>query len=124
MNSLAVASLPTTHSEDSVWTVLRSRVATPRVRQILTVFMCLQVLDVLTTIVGLRLGAVEGSPFVAQLLRCGTVSGLIFAKVIACVLAASALLRNRVRLLRVVNFWFVAVVSWNLLVISILRAKS
>jgi hypothetical protein len=86
--------------------------------------MCLQVLDVLTTIVGLRLGAVEGSPFVAQLLRCGTVSGLIFAKVIACVLAASALLWNRVRLLRVVNFWFVAVVGWNLIVVAILNLRS
>ena len=76
--------------------------------------MCLQILDVLTTIVGLRLGAVEGSPFVSQLLRCGTVSGLIFAKAIACVLAGSALLRNRERLLRIVNFWFVAIVGWNL----------
>ena len=70
------------------------------------------------------MGAVEGSPFVAHLLRCGTVSGLIFAKVIACALAAWALLRNRERLLRIVNFWFVAVVGWNLLVIAALHVKS
>ena len=103
-----------------MWTVLRARVASPRVRRILTIFICLQLLDVMTTIVGLRLGAVEGSPFVAQLLRCGTLSGLIFAKVIACVLAASALLRNRERLLRIVNFWFIAIVGWNLVVIAVL----
>ena len=107
-----------------MWTVLRARVASPRVRQILTVFMCLQILDVLTTIVGLRMGAVEGSPFVAHLLRCGTVAGLIFAKVIACVLATWALLRNGERLLRIVNFWFVAIVGWNLIVIAVLNVKS
>jgi hypothetical protein len=119
-----MASLPTTHSEKNVWTLFRARVASPRVRQILTVFICLQILDVLTTVVGLRLGAVEGSPFVAHLLRCGTVSGLVFAKVIACVLAASALLRNRERLLRIVNFWFVAIVGWNLIVIALLNVRS
>ena len=62
--------------------------------------------------------------FVAHLLRCGTVSGLVFAKVIACVLAASALLQNRERLLRIVNFWFVAIVGWNLVVIAVLNVRS
>jgi hypothetical protein len=112
------------HSLGKTCSLLQSRVATREVRQILTVFMCLHILDVLTTVVGLNLGAKEGNLFVAQLLRCGTLPGLICAKVIACLLAAAALLRNRQRLLRLVNFWFMAVVGWNLLIIAILHAKS
>jgi hypothetical protein len=117
-NSSGVRPLLTTYS------LLRARVATCEIRQILTIFMCLQTLDVLTTIVGLNLGAQEGNFFVAQLLRCGTVPGLICAKVIACLLAGAALLRNRQRLLRLVNFWFAAVVGWNLLIIALLQVKS
>jgi hypothetical protein len=117
-NSSGVLSLRIAYS------LLRERIATGEVRQILTVFMCLQILDVLTTIVGLNLGAKEGNLFVAQLLRCGTIPGLLCAKGIACLLAATALLRNRQRLLRLVNFWFVAVVGWNLLIIALLHVNS
>ena len=117
-NSSGVLSLRMTYS------LLRARVATCEVRQILTVFLCLQILDVLTTVVGLNLGAKEGNLFVAQLLRCGTIPGLLCVKVIACLLAAAALLRGRQRLLRLVNFWFVALVGWNLVIIALLHVNS
>jgi hypothetical protein len=98
---------------------LRERGAMRRVRQILTVFLCLQILDVLTTLFGLRLGASESSIFVGRLLQFGPVTGLVLSKVLALGLATAALMFNRERLVRFVNFWFVAVVGWNLVIITV-----
>jgi hypothetical protein len=98
---------------------LRERGAMRRVRQLLTVFLCLQVLDVLTTLSGLRLGASESSIFVGRLLQFGPVTGLVLSKIVAVMLATAALLFNRERLVRFVNFWFVAVVGWNLVIITV-----
>ncbi len=93
-----------------------------RLRQILTVFFGLQILDVLTTLVGLRYGAQESSIFVARLLQFGPVAGLLLSKAIAVFLAIVAIQFERERLVRFVNLWFTAVVGWNLLVI--LKASS
>ena len=90
-----------------------------RVRQIVTVFFCLQVLDVLTTLFGLRVGATEGSFFVARLLQFGPVTGLVISKALAMCVAMAALLSNRERPVRFVNFWFVAIAGWNLVVINL-----
>ena len=95
-----------------------------RVRQILTIFFCLQVLDVLTTLLGLSAGASEGSIFVARLLQLGPVTGLVLAKAIATALAAGALLLRRERLVRCINLWFVALVGWNLVIISLASSRS
>ena len=54
--------------------------ATRRTRQLLTVFLCLQVLDVLTTLHGFRVGASESSPFISSLLSFGPVTGLVISK--------------------------------------------
>lgn len=97
--------------------------AVPRVRQIVVVFICLQVLDVLTTLVGLRFGAAESSVFVARLIQSGPVSGLLLSKAIALFLATAALVAKRERLLRFVNFWFASVVGWNLIIITIARSR-
>jgi len=94
-----------------------------RVRQIFTVFVSLQILDVLTTLLGLSLGAGESSVFVAKLIQSGPVSGLLLSKAIALSLAMWALVANRERLVRFVNFWFAALVGWNLLVISVARSR-
>src|SRR3954471_18967576 len=98
---------------------LRQLSAVRKVQQIATVFLCLQVLDVLTTLLGLRLGAGESSIFIARLLSFGPVAGLLASKVLAIGLAGAALLSHRERLVRFVNFWFVVVVGWNLVVISL-----
>jgi hypothetical protein len=76
-------------------------------------FLGLQVLDVLTTLIGLHLGAQEGSTFIGQLLKSGPVTGLIISKIIAAGLAAFAVFLNRKRLLVFLNFWFAAIVVWN-----------
>ena len=88
----------------------------------ITLFLGLQVLDVLTTLVGLHLGAKEGSTFIGQLLQTGPLSGLLISKIIAAGLAAFALFLNRKRVLFFLNFWFAAIVAWNLLAIGLTYA--
>ena len=85
----------------------------------MAVFLGLQILDVLTTLVGLHLGAQEGSTFIGQLLKSGPLTGLIISKIIAAGLAAFAVFLNRKRVLVFLNIWFAAVVAWN--AIEILR---
>jgi hypothetical protein len=75
-----------------------------RLRQILAVFLCLQILDVLTTLVGFRYGAGEGSYFVSQMLQFGPVAGLLMSKGIALGLALTAIALERERLVLFTNF--------------------
>ena len=82
-------------------------------------FLGLQVLDVLTTLMGLHLGAHEGSTFIGHLLQTGPVSGLIISKILAAGLAAFAVFLNRKRVLLFLNFWFAAVVAWNVIAICL-----
>ena len=89
-----------------------------RTRQVVSIFLCLQILDIISTLMGLRMGASEANYFVAKLLQLGPFTGLVVVKVVACILAAYALRLRRERLLRLVNFWFVAVITWNIVIIS------
>jgi len=82
-------------------------------------FLGLQVLDVLTTMVGLHLVAQEGSTFIGHLLQSGPLSGLIISKILAAGLAAFAVFLNRKRVLVFLNIWFGAVVGWNLIAIYV-----
>jgi hypothetical protein len=83
----------------------------------LTLFVALQVLDILTTLLGLQLGAREGSMFLGRLMRVGPVAALLIAKIIAVLLVAMAIRFKRPRVVVFLNYWFAAVVSWNLMVI-------
>lgn len=86
-------------------------------------FLSLQVLDVVTTLIGLRLGAHEGSSFIGQLLRTGPLPGLLISKIIAAGLAAIAVFLNRKRLIGFLNYWFAAVVIWNMIAIWVMRYR-
>jgi hypothetical protein len=77
------------------------------------IFLGLQILDVLTTLVGLHLGAQEGSAFIGHLLQTGPLNGLIVSKILAAAMAAVAVFLNKKRFLVFLNFWFAAVVVWN-----------
>ena len=83
------------------------------------VFLSLQALDVLTTLIGLRTGAAEASTFVSRTMQWGPVTGLAISKVLALILLAIALRFRRQRVVVVLNYWFAAVVTWNLLVIAL-----
>jgi hypothetical protein len=80
----------------------------------LAVFVALQTLDIISTLLGLRLGASEGSLFIAGLMRMGPFQALMLSKIFAVFLVAAALKFQRPRLVVFLNFWFAAVVTWNL----------
>jgi hypothetical protein len=80
----------------------------------LTVFIALQVLDMLTTLLGLELGGKEASLFLGRLMRVGPVAALLIAKITAVLLIAAALKYKRPRVVVFLNYWFAAVVTWNL----------
>jgi hypothetical protein len=85
----------------------------------LTVFMVLQLLDILTTLLGLRVGAQEGSMFLGRLMRAGPLAALLIAKIIAVLLVAVAMKFRRPRVVVFLNYWFAVVVSWNLAILLV-----
>lgn len=80
----------------------------------MAVFFALQTLDVLTTLIGLHLGAKEGSVFVGRLLQLGPLAGLLISKCFAVILATAALAFRRPRVVVFLNYWFAALIAWNL----------
>src|SRR5690348_8046667 len=89
----------------------------------LTVFVILQVLDILTTLIGIAMGAREASIFVGQLMNAGPVGGLLLSKIFAVFLVASALRFKRPRLVVFLNYWFAEVITWNLAMIVITQVR-
>jgi hypothetical protein len=83
----------------------------------LGVFFSLQLLDVLTTMLGLCAGAHEGSFFIANLMRMGALPALLLVKLFASLLVLGVFSFKRSRLIVFLNIWFAAVVTWNLFII-------
>ena len=80
----------------------------------ISLFICLQALDVVTTLIGLRLGSAEASIFISRLMRLGVLEALVISKLIALLLAAAAIRYKHGRVVVFLNYWFGAVVGWNL----------
>jgi hypothetical protein len=85
--------------------------------QTFVTFLALQALDVITTMIGLNLGAGEASTFVNRLLQFGPLTGLLISKALSIVLVATVVAFGRGRLMRILNPWYAVVVTWNLVVI-------
>lgn len=83
----------------------------------LEVFLYLQVLDLLTTLIGLKLGISEASPFVRALLQFGPGVAVAASKVMAIGLAVLCLVMKRSRLIPWVNCWYGLLIIWNLCII-------
>jgi hypothetical protein len=82
------------------------------------VFVYLQVLDFLTTLVGFRIGASEASPFIAKLIvAVGPVMGVAASKGVALAIAALCVGIGRSRLIGWANYWYAALVVWNLYIL-------
>jgi hypothetical protein len=79
------------------------------------IFMYLQVLDFVTTIAGFRLGLIEGSPIVHWVTQThvGPVLGVAASKLLAFMLGGICCWLRRHSLLRKMNYWYVAAVTWN-----------
>lgn len=81
----------------------------------LEVFVLLQILDFLTTVVGLRLGGSEMSPFIAWMMRLSDpMVGLAAAKAVGFTLAGICVFLQKPGVIHKVNYFFAALVIWNL----------
>lgn len=81
------------------------------------VFVYLQLLDALTTLLGFRLGAQEASPIVRMLTGMHPVAGLAISKAAAFLLLALCYWTGRLRVISRINYWFAALVVWNVCVL-------
>ena len=85
---------------------------------IVQVFVYLQVLDFLTTMVGFRIGAHEASPFIATLIHISSPAvGVAASKMLGLAIGGLCVAANRVRLLSFANYWYAALIVWNLAMI-------
>ena len=81
------------------------------------IFLGLQVLDVATTMLGLRMGLSEGSPFIRMLMEMGPLAGLVASKAVAALLGGICVGTGRFHVIRWINYWYAALVLWNLALI-------
>jgi hypothetical protein len=80
------------------------------------VFIYLQLLDLLTTLVGFKLGAREASPFIRMLMHAGPAAGVMASKVLALALGACCVYLKKGHLIRWASYWYCGLVVWNLMV--------
>jgi hypothetical protein len=78
------------------------------------VFLYLQLLDALTTLLGFRVGLAEASPFVRLLTELGPIPGIMADKLAAILLAGVCIWTGRPRTITWINYWFAGLVTWNL----------
>jgi hypothetical protein len=81
------------------------------------VFVYLQLLDLLTTLVGFKLGAKEASPFIRLLMHAGPATGVLVSKLLALGLGAICLYYKKNHLIRWVSYWYGGLIVWNLMVL-------
>jgi hypothetical protein len=81
-------------------------------------FLYLQLLDLLTTLVGFKLGASEASPFIAKLIHATSPAmGVAASKVVGLGIGGLCVAMNRARLVGWINYWYATVIVWNLCII-------
>lgn len=80
------------------------------------VFVYLQALDVLTTLAFLKMSVEEANPLVRHAMAWAgsPLGGLLLVKMAALALGAVCWKGGRIRLLRRANFFYAALVAWNL----------
>jgi Domain of unknown function (DUF5658) len=86
------------------------------------VFIYLQLLDLLTTLLGFRLGAAEASPFIRLMMHFGPAAGVIGSKVLALGIGALCIYMNKANVIRWISYWYGGLVIWNLMVMLIAPA--
>ena len=86
------------------------------------IFFLLQVADLATTFVTMRLGGVELNPLVRMFMSAGPVAGLFLAKLVVLAIAAGCAAMSKFRTLRRANIVFAGIVFWNITVIARLLA--
>ena len=84
----------------------------------LEVFFYLQLLDFMTTLIGMRIGLGEASPFVRYLMTWGPAAGLAASKLLAFALCGLCIWLNRRHIVRWINYWYAGLVVWNMALIA------
>jgi hypothetical protein len=85
---------------------------------VIHIFLYLQLLDFLTTMVGFRLGASEASPFIAKLIHATSPAvGVAASKVVGLGIGGLCVFLNRARLVGWINYWYAGVIVWNMFII-------
>jgi Domain of unknown function (DUF5658) len=80
------------------------------------IFVYLQVLDLLTTLVGFRLGASEASPFIRVMMHFGPAVGVVLSKLFALGLAGACVYLKKDHIIKWITYWYGGLVVWNLMV--------
>jgi hypothetical protein len=80
------------------------------------VFIYLQLLDLLTTLVGFKLGGAEASPFIRVLMHAGPAAGVLTSKVVALAIGGYCVAHGKTHLMKWATYWYAALVVWNLMV--------
>ncbi len=83
------------------------------------IFIYLQLLDLLTTLAGFKLGAAEASPFIRLLMHAGPVAGVLLAKLFALALGGFCIYLKKQNLIRWITYWYGGLVVWNLMVMLV-----
>jgi hypothetical protein len=87
-----------------------------RFMSIVQIFVYLQLLDLLTTLVGFKLGAGEASPFIRILMHMGPAAGVALSKMLALALGGYCIYRKKLHLIRWITYWYSGLIVWNLMV--------
>ncbi len=87
------------------------------------VFIYLQLLDLLTTLVGFKLGAGEASPFIRLLMHAGPVAGVAASKALALGLGGLCVYLKKHKLIRWATYWYGGLVVWNLMIMLAAPAR-
>lgn len=83
---------------------------------VVVLFWYLNILDVLTTLLGFKLGHAEASPFIALLMHSmPPLEALLISKMVAVVICGTAIALDKYGAVRGMNYLCAAVVAWNLL---------
>jgi hypothetical protein len=78
-------------------------------------FIYLQLLDFITTMIGFKLGASEASPFIVKLIQATSPAvGVAASKLVALGIGGLCIATHRQRLVSWINYWYAALVVWNL----------
>ena len=88
------------------------------------IFIYLQLLDLLTPLVGFKLGADEASPFVRLLMHSSPALGILASKALALALGAFCVYTRKSHLIRWATYWYSGLVVWNLMIMLVSAGRT
>ena len=89
------------------------------------IFIYLQVLDFMTTMIGFHLGASEASPFIAKLIHATSPAmGVGLSKLVGLGVGGLCVALGRQRLISWINYWYAGLIVWNMSIITIVLSGS